>query len=285
MDEDPSLLVVVFDASQGAWAAKDALAAQGSTVGTFQGTLEAMMVFLQSYLLMHRRNDIAVVACGEAGSRMVFPTPAIEKDNVSLATGGVSSKRVQSCIVDGLRELMSASACGTASVQPAVPSKAPIAKALSQALCFTHRKITENPSVQTRLLVVQAGPDAPESYNAVMNCIFSAQKAQIPVDCLCVGPDSVFMQQAADVTGGVYCHVQEPNVLQQLLTLILPSQACRKYLRSKGQETVDFRAACFCHRRLIEIAYVCSVCLSVFCEFSPICATCGTRAVPKLLTT
>lgn len=37
---------------------------------------------------------------------------------------------------------------------------------------------------------------------------------------------------------------------------------------------VDFRAACFCHRQLIDIGYVCSVCLSVFCSFTPICSTC-----------
>ena len=37
---------------------------------------------------------------------------------------------------------------------------------------------------------------------------------------------------------------------------------------------VDFRAACFCHRQLIDIGFVCSVCLSVFCSFTPICTTC-----------
>ena len=39
---------------------------------------------------------------------------------------------------------------------------------------------------------------------------------------------------------------------------------------------VDYRAACFCHRDLIEIGFVCSVCLSIFCQFSPICSTCET---------
>jgi hypothetical protein len=38
---------------------------------------------------------------------------------------------------------------------------------------------------------------------------------------------------------------------------------------------VDFRAACFCHRKLIDVGYVCSVCLSVFCSFTPICSTCN----------
>jgi hypothetical protein len=30
----------------------------------------------------------------------------------------------------------------------------------------------------------------------------------------------------------------------------------------------------------VEQAYVCSVCLSIFCAFAPECATCGTPARP-----
>ena len=39
---------------------------------------------------------------------------------------------------------------------------------------------------------------------------------------------------------------------------------------------LSFRAACFCHRQLIDVGFVCSVCLSIFCKFSPICTTCHT---------
>ena len=34
------------------------------------------------------------------------------------------------------------------------------------------------------------------------------------------------------------------------------------------------RAACFCHRQLVDVGYVCSVCLSIFCKFNPVCTTC-----------
>ena len=29
---------------------------------------------------------------------------------------------------------------------------------------------------------------------------------------------------------------------------------------------VDFRASCFCHKRTIDTGFVCSVCLSIFCQ-------------------
>jgi len=62
-----------------------------------------------------------------------------------------------------------------------------------------------------------------------------------------------------------------------LLWLFLPDESTRKMLVYPPKTHVDFRAACFCHRKLVDIGYVCSVCLSVFCSFTPICSTCNSN--------
>lgn len=49
----------------------------------------------------------------------------------------------------------------------------------------------------------------------------------------------------------------------------------RQLLRLPRPSAVDFRASCFCHKRPIDIGFVCSVCLSIFCEKLPACITCG----------
>ncbi|XP_054144458.1 general transcription factor IIH subunit 3 isoform X2 [Melozone crissalis] len=83
--------------------------------------------------------------------------------------------------------------------------------------------------------------------------------------------------QACDITGGIYLKVPHmPSLLQYLLWVFLPDQEQRSQLVLPPPVHVDYRAACFCHRNLIEIGYVCSVCLSIFCNFSPICSTCET---------
>jgi transcription initiation factor TFIIH subunit 3 len=53
----------------------------------------------------------------------------------------------------------------------------------------------------------------------------------------------------------------------------------RNHLVSPTQIDIDFRAACFCHRRVIDLGYVCSICLSIFCEIPEggECLTCGTK--------
>lgn len=54
---------------------------------------------------------------------------------------------------------------------------------------------------QARALVLSGAPDVPETYNSVMNAIFSAQKAGVLVDCAVLGESSTFLQQAAYLTG------------------------------------------------------------------------------------
>lgn len=78
-----------------------------------------------------------------------------------------------------------------------------------------------------------------------------------------MGADSGLLQQGCDITGGQYLHI--PNtlgLLEYLLWVFLPSPSCRSKLALPPPAKVDYRAACFCHRQLVDIGYVCSVCLS-----------------------
>jgi transcription initiation factor TFIIH subunit 3 len=106
---------------------------------------------------------------------------------------------------------------------------------------------------------------------------------------------TVFLQQASDATNGIYLPFTFPPastyspesppkllasqaLLATLLGPLLPSPQTRTHLTSPTQINIDFRAACFCHRRVIDLGYVCSICLSIFCEVPEgnECLTCGT---------
>lgn len=90
--------------------------------------------------------------------------------------------------------------------------------------------------------------------------------------------DSNLLQQASSLTNGLYFRIPQINgLLHYLLWLYLPDLSARKMLVYPPKVQVDYRAACFCHQKLIDVGYVCSVCLSVFCSFTPICTTCNTN--------
>lgn len=148
--------------------------------------------------------------------------------------------------------------------------------------------------LQSRILIVSVSgsSDSAHQYIPVMNSIFACQRLQIPIDVCKLSGDAVFLQQACDATKGVYMSLSEPRgLLQYLMMAFLPDQRSRRHLVLPTREDVDFRAACFCHRRVVDVGYVCSICLSIFCERLPegVCLTCGTPldmgddAVPALI--
>ncbi|RAH86482.1 transcription factor Tfb4 [Aspergillus japonicus CBS 114.51] len=141
-------------------------------------------------------------------------------------------------------------------------------------------KASTEAGLQSRILIlsVSSATGAAHQYIPIMNAIFACQRLQIPIDVCKLAGDAVFLQQAADATKGVYMALAEPRgLLQYLMMAFLPDQRSRRHLILPTRVDVDFRAACFCHRRVVDIGFVCSICLSIFCE--PLekgeCLTCG----------
>ena len=124
------------------------------------------------------------------------------------------------------------------------------------------------PTLHARILVISASDSAAAQYIATMNAVFAASHARIPVDTLSLRGSPTFLQQAAYITGGNFLSAA-PNpraLLSYLMFGFLADAPARRALVSPSQDTVDFRAACFCHRRVVDTGFVCSVCLSIFCE-------------------
>ena len=136
-------------------------------------------------------------------------------------------------------------------------------------------------TLTSRILVLSASAASPAQYIPLMNAIFAAQRQRLAIDVLALTPrSSSFLQQAADATHGIYMPLEHPHgLLQTLFQAFLPSLPSRAFLIPPGQVDVDFRAACFCHRKVVDVGFVCSICLSIFCEppEGAVCLTCGTQ--------
>lgn len=137
-------------------------------------------------------------------------------------------------------------------------------------------------ALKSRILIisVSSSTGSAHQYIPIMNAIFACQRLRIPIDVCKLSGDAVFLQQASDATRGVYMSLSEPRgLLQYLMMAFLPDQRSRQHLVLPTRVDVDFRAACFCHRRVVNIGFVCSICLSIFCEppENGDCLTCGTH--------
>jgi len=137
-----------------------------------------------------------------------------------------------------------------------------------------------------RILLIQASDDRPGDYNALMNCSFASKKLQIVVDgCFIPSPSgsksSSFLEQTCDLTGGLYLApsgaAQANRALTEvLLSVFLPPRSCRSRLNLPAMNKVDFRARSFDTGEIVDMAFVCEKCLSIF-KHKPQghCRTCG----------
>ena len=134
-------------------------------------------------------------------------------------------------------------------------------------------------ALRARVLVFVAGADREHSYTDMVNAVFSAQRFGIPVDAVVLGAaPSTVLQQAAELTHGLYTSPAPEHhalLFQLLVSRHLPDVATRELMLLPPAHAVDLRASCRCHRRLVDLAFVCSICLAVWCAPQAVCGVCG----------
>ncbi|KAK5667436.1 hypothetical protein QVD99_006034 [Batrachochytrium dendrobatidis] len=250
-------------------------------LGTFEQTIDQMMVLVNAHLAMHHHNSLAVIGTTSTSSRLLYPPPSLasvsDRDSVGAAslpgmTGTLStaaesalpvgsttlSKKpanvykqffdVDTHIVEQLRRLVLADV--SAAPKPYEPSK--IAGALSLALTYINKmQSSTTPDRQSRILVLSVSPDGSAQYIPIMNAIFAAQKQDTPIDvCRLVNEPSIFLPQASYITNGIYLQVRNTShLIQHLIHIFLPDSSTRKMLCLGSNADVDFRASCFCHKK------------------------------------
>lgn len=295
--DDASLLIVVVETNPMYWASQKGKSSGTAAAQGLKRTIEQLLVFLNSFMVLNQQNRCAVIAVHADSCHYLYTTPEPdeirgggtsgfpEDQHCSNKIGGLDPLQndASAVLMERLRKLdpkKDEAAALAAGKAPSIggPVTSPFAGALSLALCYCHRLMsTPLFSAKPRILCLQGSEDSPSQYVAMMNAIFSAQRVGIPIDSCILGDyDSAFLQQAAHLTNGIYYKPHRGKaLLQYMLSVSGVDLFTRQHIRLTASRAVDFRASCFCHKRPIEIGYVCSVCLSIFCEERLVCPTCG----------
>ncbi|KAL4401060.1 RNA polymerase II transcription factor B subunit 4 [Malassezia pachydermatis] len=285
----PDFLVVVLDLDATAWQhiASDATTPEARADAAFEAlkaVISAVLVFINAHSAMQHGNGIALYGAAAGTAKLLYSTsihaqPFVRQAQDTQKGACLPFKILDDAVFEGMKSLFDAS-------KGSDHGPVGITRALTLALCHMNRMtvaINEassggNPgtlatssgpavSFRHRILVLSATPDVSAQYVPMMNCIFSAQKQGIHIDvCKLLGDETVFLRQACHLTGGHYYRMTSlDRLLQVLMTAFLPSRSIQPLLMFPALDDVDFRAACFCHRRNVDIGYVCSVCLSSTC--------------------
>ncbi|EKM54491.1 uncharacterized protein PHACADRAFT_258371 [Phanerochaete carnosa HHB-10118-sp] len=289
--DNASHLGVVLDLSPKQWH----LAAQPSNPHpiTLVASLSHLLAFLNAHIACKDENSLALFGALPGKSVMLYSsTMPVNEEEIQPADANTYRpfKVMDSTIMKHI--VSEVEALG----EPEVEEPIGFVGALTKAMCYINRvtngstsSTSRNDDLATlpdpRILVISVSPDQSSSYIPVMNLIFSAQKLKVTIDvCKIFGGESVFLQQAAHLTGGSYIDIDRPDaILQYLMMSFLPPPGLRQLISVPTQDKIDFRAACFCHKNIVDIGFVCSVCLSIFCQPVPVCSTCRTKFPIKTL--
>ncbi len=275
-EEEKNILIVIIDTNP-VWLGERILKHERDLV--LSQFLDSVLVFCNSYLMVSQKNVLGVIATHANSSRFLYPKegPAdeINEDRPSEKDGKYELfARLDDTVKEEICDMI------LNDVHDELHSDSLIAGAMGIGLCYINRimkDVQSESEISSRILVIKGSKDNPSQYLNFMNVVFTAQKHNVMIDACILDNDSGLLQQACDLTGGIYLKIpQLAGLMQYLLWLYLPDQSIRHSLTLPPKVKVDYRAACFCHRNLIDIGYVCSVCLSIFCNFSPICSTCKT---------
>lgn len=281
MEGGNKLLVVICDVNIHWWNSYNDSHDDSSS---FQHCMDSILVFCNSYLMLSHCNKLAFIACHADECKFIYPCedpPPISLENVQNDGKFDLFTEFNEVAQEKIKDFMNKD---NYSLEPGAPSL--LAGGLTKALCYIHNfdKNIIGPKTISRILVIKGSPDASMHYMSTMNSIFASQKQDVVIDCCALISNSGFMQQASDITSGLYFTVEDlTGLLEYLLWMFLPEPDLRTKLNMPSSVQIDYRAACFCHKRLLDVGFVCSICLSIYCQFVPKCATCHTRfRLPQL---
>lgn len=236
--------------------------------------VDAIVAFGNAHLMQRSQNKLAVLSCHHHATDFLYPMPGKQLDVRQIDGQYEAFSLVEKTIKQRLGQIISTAP------KILTTCESLLAGSMSMALCYISRVQRNAPpgvKMHARILTVTGSNECAAQYMTYMNVFFTAQKMGVVIDVCALDKSLSLLQQGCDITGGQYLRLtQLDGLLQYLLWVFLPDPQTRHKLVLPPPTKVDYRAACFCHRELIEIGYVCSVCLSIFCKFSPICTTCHT---------
>ena len=274
VDETPSLLTVILDLHPLAWKS----CRETNDKIDFRNVTASMLVMMNSHLALNSGNRVSLFIANSfsQGVKRVYPEETslkdtiLEKDGSLLKSVGIYGqfKVLDENILDTLDKLFHNEPERLRDIinKDDVFVKGTITGAISRALSAINKlqKHEETLNMKARVLVISVSGDNTIPYVSMMNTIFAAQKMKISIDVCKLGEKSIFLQQTADATNGVYMDIKYPNgLIQYLSNAFFIEPLLRPMIVLPSNTSVDFRASCFVTNKVVDIGYVCSVCLCI----------------------
>ncbi|KAG0020607.1 RNA polymerase II transcription factor B subunit 4 [Entomortierella chlamydospora] len=192
---DSNLLVIVIDTNPFEWE-------HPSAPLKLNEALQHILAFMNAHLAGRHDNKLAVIASHVGVSKFLYPTlneatPGSKVQTKKDANVYQVFKVINDAVLLGITKLLE-------DTSPTLEEKdlgsSKIAASLSLGLCYINQALKSDGMghLKPRILVLTVSPDSSSDYIPIMNCIFSAQKA----DQVCF-PTSATIKATGSKDGGL----------------------------------------------------------------------------------
>lgn len=181
-----------------------------------------------------------------------------------------------------------------------------LSSALMIGLCYINRiKNLYDNNITSRLFLLDVSQPHyyTKQYTQLMNIAYNAKTNNIIIDVFSLTNKTTVLEQMCNITNGLYidnsvffninCSENKMDeILSQLMMFwYLPSNNSRKFFSNTYVNDDTNLAVCSCHNKQIDIAYICSCCLTIYCSEKNAqtqkdrmtCINCKTRFTKSLL--
>ncbi|KAI4837187.1 RNA polymerase II transcription factor B subunit 4 [Plasmodium brasilianum] len=247
--------------------------------------------FIRFYCLMNSSERICIIATCSENCKIIY------ENYISYAKNNLSENDYCNNAYDNLINYINDNECDKM-------TESNLSAALAVALCYNNRicNIYEHINTRIFLLDISRSHFYTNQYTQLMNIAYNAKRNNIIIDVFSLNDKTQILEQICNITNGLYidnniflnvnCNDNIEDILTQTIIFwFLPSNNSRKYFSNTYLNEDTNIAVCSCHNKQVDIAYICSCCLAIYCSAKDIktekdrtsCSLCKTRFTKALL--
>ncbi|CAC9699142.1 RNA polymerase II transcription factor B subunit 4, putative [Plasmodium sp. DRC-Itaito] len=253
--------------------------------------LKSVFQFIRFYCVMCNSERICIISTCSNNCKIIY------ENYISFAKNNLTEKDFCSDTYDKLVNFINEN-------KKEKKSESALSSALTIALCYNNRirNLYENINTRLFLLDISKSHYYTNQYTQLMNIAYNAKRNKIIIDVFSLNYKTQILEQICNITNGLYLDntifqsINPYGNIQDILTQtiifwFLPSVNTRKYFSNTYLNEDTNIAVCTCHNKQIDIAYICSCCLAIYCSEKNLqtnkdrlsCAICRTRFTKSLL--
>ncbi|CRH00823.1 RNA polymerase II transcription factor B subunit 4, putative [Plasmodium relictum] len=252
---------------------------------------KSIFQFIRFYCFMSNSERICIIATCSNNCKIIY------ENYISYAKNNLTENDYCSDTYDNLINFINENKSDKL-------SESTLSSALIIALCYNNRicNLYENINTRIFLLDISKSHFYTNQYTQLMNIAYNAKRNNVIIDVFSLNHKTKILEQICNITNGLYidnsiflnvnCNDKIEDILTQIIIFwFLPSNNSRKYFSNTYLNEDTNIAVCSCHNKQIDIAYICSCCLAIYCSEKDsqtnkdriCCSICKTRFTKSLL--